>query len=76
MVLAAGLDVKTIAFPAMSAGIYGYPVEEAARIALTTVRDRLARGTTIERATFVLHSDETFEAFERVLREIDEPLPA
>ena len=49
---------------------------DGTKIALTTVRDRLARGTTIERATFVLHSDETFDAFERALREIDEPLPA
>jgi O-acetyl-ADP-ribose deacetylase (regulator of RNase III) len=76
MVLAAGLGARTVALPAISAGIYGYPIDDAARIAVTTVRDRLAKGETIERATFVLFSDETYEAFRRALAEIDGPTSA
>jgi O-acetyl-ADP-ribose deacetylase (regulator of RNase III) len=76
MELAAGLGAHTVALPAISAGIYGYPLEDAARIAVTTVRDRLAKGETIERATFVLYGDETYDAFRRALAEIDGPTSA
>ena len=75
MDLAAGLGAKRVTMPAISCGTYGYPLDEAARIALATVRDRLARGTGIERATFVLYSDETFRAFRAALLRIDEPPP-
>jgi O-acetyl-ADP-ribose deacetylase len=58
------LGARSITFPAISCGIYGYPLAEGARVALETVRDHLAAGpTSIERATFVLFSDETFAAF-------------
>jgi O-acetyl-ADP-ribose deacetylase len=55
--------VRTIAFPAISLGIYGYPLGEGAAIALRTVADHLRGPTTIERATFVLFSEETYGAF-------------
>lgn len=58
---------RSIAFPAISAGIYGYPLREAATIALSTVRDHLAGETTLERATFVLFSSGTYAAFAEVL---------
>jgi len=41
LILAEEFHCKTIAFPCISAGVYGYPMEEAARIALTTVRSYL-----------------------------------
>jgi O-acetyl-ADP-ribose deacetylase (regulator of RNase III) len=54
--------LRTIAFPALSCGIFGYPVGQAARIAVTTVREALP-GTSLERATFVLFSADLLEAF-------------
>lgn len=68
--LASGLGARTITFPAISTGVYGYPIEEAARVALATVREHLAGETTLERATFVLFSADSYEAFERALTEL------
>jgi O-acetyl-ADP-ribose deacetylase (regulator of RNase III) len=68
--LAAEAGARTVALPAISAGIYGYPLADAARIALTATRDHLAGATTIERATFVLLSADTLQAFETALDEL------
>jgi O-acetyl-ADP-ribose deacetylase (regulator of RNase III) len=54
------LGARTVAFPAVSAGIYGWPIPDAARIAVTTVRDAGAR---VEEARFVLFSDDVLRAF-------------
>ncbi len=62
--VADGLGAETVAFPAVSAGIYGWPVEDAARIALTTVA---AAGAAVAEARFVLFGAETFEAFREVM---------
>ncbi len=58
---------RTIAYPAISAGIYAFPLEQAARIALGTVAEEL-REPGLERATFVLYTDEALSAFEWILR--------
>jgi O-acetyl-ADP-ribose deacetylase (regulator of RNase III) len=63
--------VVSIAFPAISLGIYGYPLEEGATIAVRTVAEHLGGPTTIERATFVLRSEETYGAFEEALRRVE-----
>jgi O-acetyl-ADP-ribose deacetylase (regulator of RNase III) len=63
MALADEHDLHTIAFPAISCGIFGYPVEEAARIALSTVRAAMA-GTSVEQVTFVLFTADLLAAFE------------
>lgn len=65
--LATGAGARTVALPAISAGIYGYPLDEAARIGLGVTRDHLGGATTIERATFVLFSVQTFRIFEAEL---------
>src|SRR5215470_3677279 len=52
--LAAENGIKTIAFPAISCGAYGYPVPEAAQIAVKTTRDFLANDDRIDKVTFVL----------------------
>jgi O-acetyl-ADP-ribose deacetylase (regulator of RNase III) len=59
------LGAKTITFPAISCGIYGFPLAAGARLALETVRAYLAEGqpTTIQRATFVLFSDGDLAVF-------------
>lgn len=54
---------RTVAFPAISCGIYGYPLDQAAEIAVATVAERLAADRAIERVTFVLFSEATERAF-------------
>ena len=54
--LAARNGVATVAFPAISCGVYGYPIEEACRIALTTTMEALAAYPSIAKVLFVLFS--------------------
>jgi O-acetyl-ADP-ribose deacetylase len=56
--------VKTIAFPAISCGIYGYPIPDAARIAVGTVADFLAADATIEQVLFACFGAEVLDAFQ------------
>jgi O-acetyl-ADP-ribose deacetylase len=56
------LGAATVAFPAVSAGIYRWPLDDAARIAVETVRDT---PTSVQEARFVLFSDEVLAAFRR-----------
>jgi O-acetyl-ADP-ribose deacetylase (regulator of RNase III) len=58
------LGARTVAFPAVSAGIYGWPAESAARIALTTV-SRTPSG--LEEARFVLFTEDMLATFRAVL---------
>ncbi len=58
------LGARTIAFPAISTGVYGYPVDEAAPIAVAAIR---ASATRVEEVRFVLFDERTFAAFERAL---------
>lgn len=55
---------RTLAFPAISCGVYGYPVDRAAEVAITATAVALGRATSIERVTFVLFSQRVFDAFE------------
>lgn len=63
--VADGLGARTVAFPAVSAGIYGWPMDDAARIAVETVR---ATQTAVEEVRFVLFDERAFEAFAAQLR--------
>jgi O-acetyl-ADP-ribose deacetylase (regulator of RNase III) len=69
------LGAQTITFPAISCGIFGYPLPDGARIALETVRDHLADGhpTSIVKASFVLLSEGAFTAFEKGLGRLPKP---
>jgi O-acetyl-ADP-ribose deacetylase (regulator of RNase III) len=60
-------QVKSIAFPSLSTGIYGYPLDEAAPIALRTVIEHIHKPTSLQQVVFVLFGQEAFEAFERAL---------
>jgi O-acetyl-ADP-ribose deacetylase (regulator of RNase III) len=61
--LAREKGARTLTFPAISTGVYGYPLAEAAEIALRTVIDGLqSAGGNIETATFVLFGTPAFEA--------------
>ena len=59
--------VQTIAFPAISCGAYGYPIRDAARIAVETVSDFARDHDSIAEVTFVVSSDEIQTTYERLL---------
>lgn len=65
--LAADRDLKTIAFPAISTGVYGYPLSEAAEIAVSEIRKFLDQPSSIEEVRMVLFGKESLRAFERAL---------
>lgn len=58
------LGVRTLAFPAISTGVYGYPVDEAAAVAVAAVREA---DTAVEEVRFVLFDEDTNRAFELAL---------
>jgi len=60
-------QIKTIAFPAISCGAYGYPIREATRIAVETTREFLAPDDKIDKVIFVVASDEILRAYQRLL---------
>jgi len=62
---------KTVSFPAISCGVYGYPIPEAARIATRTVKDFIEAHPEIERARFVLFGAAIHAEFEKALQEIE-----
>lgn len=62
--------ISSIAFPSISTGIYGYPVEEASRIALKTVMDYLKDHPEIKLVRLVLFDSNTFNVYQEVLREL------
>ena len=68
--LAVEYGCRSIAFPAISCGVYGYPLADAARIALGEVADFLREHAEIEQATFVLFDERAHDAFEAVYRDI------
>jgi O-acetyl-ADP-ribose deacetylase (regulator of RNase III) len=59
--------IKTIAFPAISCGAYGYPIGEAARIAVETTREFLATDAKIDKVIFVIWTKDIYEAYRRLL---------
>ena len=63
--LAVKNQIKTIAFPAISCGAYGYPIVEAAQVATKTVRDFLRGDDQVEKVIFVLATNEILSAYER-----------
>ena len=65
--LAADSGIKRIAFPAISTGVYGYPMEAATCVAITTVREALARELTIEQVVFCCFGAEPAAVYRRLL---------
>ncbi len=61
--LAVAKGIKSIAFPSISTGAYGYPIEEASHVALKTVKDFLEKEDKLEKVIFVLFSDRDFEIY-------------
>lgn len=65
--LAVENGIKTIAFPAISCGAYGYPVPDAAQIALKITRNFLATVDKIDKVIFVLWGEDIYDAYRRLL---------
>lgn len=60
-------DIRSIAFPGISTGIYGYPVELAAEIAVSTVMSALAKTGSIEEVVFCCYSAKDLAAYQRLI---------
>jgi len=71
LTLAEENGVESIAFPAISTGIFGYPVEEAAGVALGTIQEEAGSLEHVRLVRFVLHSASDLEAHEAVLSELE-----
>jgi O-acetyl-ADP-ribose deacetylase (regulator of RNase III) len=64
-------NLSSISFPSISTGAYGYPVTEAAKVAISTVASLLKEGvTSIKEVVFVLFDSATFKTYSSVLGEI------
>ncbi|MCL2000800.1 MAG: O-acetyl-ADP-ribose deacetylase [Planctomycetes bacterium] len=67
LTLAEQKGLVSVAFPSISTGIYGYPVDQAAATALSTVAAFLAKAKVVQLARFVLFDDRTFDAYAAAL---------
>jgi O-acetyl-ADP-ribose deacetylase len=67
--LAAQYEAKTVAFPSISTGAYGFPVDKASRIAISTARDFCSGNNSLMEIRFVLFDDRTYEFFKSALDE-------
>src|SRR5947207_12706884 len=65
--LAVENGIKTVAFPAISCGAYGYPIQAAAQIAMNTTREFLATNDKIDKVIFVLWVEEFYEVWRQFL---------
>jgi O-acetyl-ADP-ribose deacetylase (regulator of RNase III) len=59
--------LESIAFPSLSTGVYGYPLEEAAPIALGTIIEHIKKPTSLKQVTMVLFGERAYKAFEEAL---------
>jgi O-acetyl-ADP-ribose deacetylase (regulator of RNase III) len=66
--LAAARGLSSVAFPAISTGVYGYPAEEAAAVALRTIAELLRAGSPVTLVRCVLFSERDLETYRRALR--------
>lgn len=65
--LALEKQIKTLAFPAISCGVYGYPIKEAAQIAFKATREFLAVSDELQKVIFVVWGEDVYEAYLQML---------
>jgi O-acetyl-ADP-ribose deacetylase (regulator of RNase III) len=70
--LAVDNQIKTIAFPAISCGIYGYPIKQAARIAVDETIAFLSHQMSIDLVTFVCFDDEVYSSYQDAMRDAED----
>ncbi len=66
--LAARHDVRSIAFPAISCGVYGYPIDAASEVAIRTTIDFLRSNDIPGEVTFICFDDTTYDAYVRAMK--------
>jgi O-acetyl-ADP-ribose deacetylase (regulator of RNase III) len=67
MKLAEQNGIRTIAFPSISTGAYGFPIERAARIAVSTMRECLDRRPQVQTVLFVCFSQSDYDVYQQAL---------
>jgi O-acetyl-ADP-ribose deacetylase (regulator of RNase III) len=67
--LAAARGLRSIAFPAISCGVYGYPIDQAAEIAVRTCRSVTQANPVIEEVTFALFDPEALAIYRSLLKQ-------
>lgn len=70
LALAESVSARSVAFPSISTGVYRYPIEEAARIAVSTVSEALKQGSAVEVVTFCCFSAEDLAVYEACLGQL------
>jgi O-acetyl-ADP-ribose deacetylase (regulator of RNase III) len=70
LALAVQHDIRTIAFPAISTGAYGFPVERATRIAVDEVRLFLEENTSLQKVVFVCFGQRAYNTYRAVMRKV------
>ncbi|HMG32779.1 MAG TPA: O-acetyl-ADP-ribose deacetylase [Blastocatellia bacterium] len=70
--LAVDNGVRSIAFPAISCGIYGYPPDKASEIAVSEAREFLRSTSDIDRIVFVCFENQVYEAYQRLLAKVED----
>jgi O-acetyl-ADP-ribose deacetylase (regulator of RNase III) len=73
--LAISNGIRTIAFPSISTGAYGYPIEQACKIALTEVKEFLEKENKIDKLVFVLFTKQDLEVYKGMAKEWPEVSP-
>ena len=68
--LAVEYRIKTIAFPSISTGVYGFPIERASRIALQTVKTFLENDDRIQKVIFVCFGSHDYQVYQRAVKEV------
>ena len=68
--LAVSKSLRTIAFPSISTGAYGYPIEKACRVALSTVKEFLEKEDKLEEVILVLFTRNDFEIYKEAAKEV------
>jgi len=66
--LAVENQIRTIAFPAISCGAYGYPIEQATHIAFNTTREFLAVSDEIQKVIFVVWGEDVYDAYRKMTK--------
>ena len=72
LALAEQYQIQTIAFPAISTGVYGFPVEQASQIAVTEIQLFLESNNSLEEVIFVCFSQNAYDSYLRAVKQISE----